>query len=939
MHSANELLRIFVSAGSICFIEVLVEEFPGRGIPSCAARMRNACVFSLIAVSCVTPGQGALSLASGRTRSKAVETRVGSPIGEVIKLLEKMRKACEDEAKADLTEHDKKQCWCETTAAKKNGRIKKEEDTITELGDLMDSSRGRIGVLKTEIEEMEADLQDSRTTLDTLNKNRFAGRKAFNAENEDLMEQVDLLKEAIHILKQVQFAQTGTISVGGKAGGSGTGHKSLRHQSGTNNAVQQIQRLFTRVKSKRFRRWTGVMEKDFFDLLGAVQLDNEQEPDEAASLLQTGTQAHQHQPNNPDAQKEPTSDDLGVTDNIPTTTTTFVLTSTPPGQKPNELKGQAAGVKSYNARSSKIFGMLDAFLDQVNRDLKELREKEKIEEENYEKLKASTQDDITSYLNQLKIKKQELAELNNRVVDAKADKNDENDNRLADLKYVYDMTEACEKAKKEYEMRAQIRTNELATLDDTLKILTADEARTLYEKTGTFFLQLGSRNKASQGANRKQIAEQIIKMADEQHSEQLALIAEQVKLDSFTKVRLQMDKMVKGLKKQMKLEYDKMKACKFDIDATEDKIWNANATAEDLDTAMTKANNQIQTLTAQIKTLQSEVLDLKIELKKTGEQRKTANDLFRDSISDQRATAKILRLALDRLEKFYGESDYTQNAINNMKWDDSYKLIQIKSHSQVKNQGPNQAEKLPFHPDDMEGEVVDVFNKGKAVLVKLAYIIKEAKLEIKELSDSETSEQADYEAYVKDTSASLADKAKLISKYEMQLAEAESKKSETDEAILANDAELDKLNALLRAHHASCDFLLEYFDIRQKARQEEINGILDAKGILAGAKFGAGVNKVGGESLTKLDEGEKCQSSPDCQDHLFCAVECFNGNGCPYQEKGSYCQSCEECHMDSDAVEGYCPNRCKDWGNNNQEKFSTTTPLPYEAPRINFAGS
>jgi len=38
--------------------------------------------------------------------------------------------------------------------------------------------------------------------------------------------------------------------------------------------------------------------------------------------------------------------------------------------------------------------------------------------------------------------------------------------------------------------------------------------------------------------------------------------------------------------------------------------------------------------------------------------------------------------------------------------------------------------------------------------------------------------------------------------------------------------------------HTDCDFTIKYFDIRQKARKEEMDAIVDAKAILSGADFG-----------------------------------------------------------------------------------------------------
>jgi len=70
------------------------------------------------------------------------------------------------------------------------------------------------------------------------------------------------------------------------------------------------------------------------------------------------------------------------------------------------------------------------------------------------------------------------------------------------------------------------------------------------------------------------------------------------------------------------------------------------------------------------------------------------------------------------------------------------------------------------------------------------------------------------------------------------VAESKSALSETEKAQLLNQEDLDKLNALLKAHHAECDYVMKYFGIRQEARQEEMDAIKDAKAILSGADFG-----------------------------------------------------------------------------------------------------
>merc|ERR1719428_2286805 len=90
------------------------------------------------------------------------------------------------------------------------------------------------------------------------------------------------------------------------------------------------------------------------------------------------------------------------------------------------------------------------------------------------------------------------------------------------------------------------------------------------------------------------------------------------------------------------------------IDATEDNIKVNRREHDDLDDTHKSLSNSIATLTDEISVLKKDVEDMEIALKQAGETRKTENLQFQQGVSDQRATIKILTMALDRLKEFYG---------------------------------------------------------------------------------------------------------------------------------------------------------------------------------------------------------------------------------------------------------------------------------------------
>merc|ERR1712127_994353 len=91
--------------------------------------------------------------------------------------------------------------------------------------------------------------------------------------------------------------------------------------------------------------------------------------------------------------------------------------------------------------------------------------------------------------------------------------------------------------------------------------------------------------------------------------------------------------------------------------------------------------------------------------------------------------------------------------------------------------------------------------------------------------------------FVKETNASIETKGRdIVNKSELK-AKAEGELVETKESKEAVMLELEQLSNYNAELHQSCDFVLKNFDLRQTARDEEIEALKQAKAILSGAKF------------------------------------------------------------------------------------------------------
>jgi len=211
---------------------------------------------------------------------------------------------------------------------------------------------------------------------------------------------------------------------------------------------------------------------------------------------------------------------------------------------------------------------------------------------------------------------------------------------------------------------------------------------------------------------------------------------------------------------------------------------------------------QIKTLTGEIDTLISEIKELNLNMKRGGEDREKENKEFQAVVADQRASQKLLTAALDILKGVYDKA-----------------LLQ-------EGQAPPAGFK-EYKKNENSGGVMGMIQT----------IINDAKTMEAEVIRAEEDAQKAYEDFVKDSNASIQEKTKSqVNKDEERAKATEDLNQATQdkEAALLELEQLSNYNAEL---HSSCDFIMKNFEIRQTGRDEEIEALKQAKGILSGAKF------------------------------------------------------------------------------------------------------
>jgi len=294
------------------------------------------------------------------------------------------------------------------------------------------------------------------------------------------------------------------------------------------------------------------------------------------------------------------------------------------------------------------------------------------------------------------------------------------------------------------------------------------------------------------------------------HSPRLSAMASRVRLDAFTKVKKAIDDMITQLGKEKEDEIKHKDFCTDELNQNQLQTEKKEREKADLEAKIEDLELTIKTLTEQIEQLKAEIAELQVQMKRAGEDREKENKEFQQTVADQRASVVLLSKALEILQGFYDKAAMLQ------------------------------ASQEPAGPPPPPGFKEYKKNpQSSGVMAMITQIIEDSKAMEAEAIKAEGSAQSAYEAFVKETNASIEAKSKDIANKSESKAKAEDYLVQAQTEHESVMTILDELSAYNSELHASCDYILKNFDIRQTARDEEVEALKQAKAILSGADMEA----------------------------------------------------------------------------------------------------
>jgi len=446
--------------------------------------------------------------------------------------------------------------------------------------------------------------------------------------------------------------------------------------------------------------------------------------------------------------------------------------------------------------------MLETFEANLSQSQKEEMENQKA----YEDLKAAKEAEIAAGQEQIDKKTAELADTDEKNAQAKEDLEDTKKSLSADEQFLMMLKEKCAMTDKEWEERQKTRQLEMEAVSKALAVLSGDDAHDLFTRTfNPAFVQVAVTSK-----RREEASKLLSRVAKKLNSPRLSALAYRVRLDAFTRVKKAIDDMIAQLMKEKADEIKHKDFCVDEFNTNQLQTEKKESEKTDLIAKIEDLEMTIKALTEAIEKLKAEIAEMQLQMKRAGEDREKENKEFQTTVADQRETQRLLKAALNVLQDFYGKKAA---------------LLQGRKQEPVGPPPPPGFEE--YKKNAASGGVMDMIQQ----------IISDAKAMEAEAIRSEEDAQKAYEDFVKETNASIEAKSKEIVNKSEEKAKAESDLVETKEAKEAVMLELEQLSNYNAELHQSCDFVMKNFDVRQTARDEEVEALKQAKAILSGAKF------------------------------------------------------------------------------------------------------
>jgi len=470
------------------------------------------------------------------------------------------------------------------------------------------------------------------------------------------------------------------------------------------------------------------------------------------------------------------------------------------------LDGPSAVFLQREQKPEAVVSVLHGLKTDVIANLGKMRSAETQRVLSFESMMKAKTAEMKAMEEQKQNKKESIADASQKISDNKEVISNAKLQFEEDSAFLADVKSKCGKMDKEWDQRQQTRSEEVAAIQKAMRVLKEGQFQFLQEKMPShresFWGHFNSLSFLQESTlfQRKTLMEQLLEAG--KHDLRLVTLAMRVNIDSFTEVKRAIQNMTQSLQKEQKDEAKQQKFCLGELQENDLDTEEKNQTMKKQSAEMLELEADIQAAADQSASLQKEVDELQEQMKLASQNREKENSEFQALVLEHRRLKKSLQQATSVLQDIYAKANsFMQQQSSEPEGFGAYKRS----------------------------------SSGGEVIAMLQQLIKDSEVMVAEAIEADQTSQKSYEAFAAETNKAVKTKKDGISKQKKQHGNKAVLLAETSEAKHLTSSEIVQLQNVKERLHESCDFLLAQFDVRQKARSDEIEALKKAELTLSGS--------------------------------------------------------------------------------------------------------
>merc|ERR1719281_1782653 len=523
------------------------------------------------------------------------------------------------------------------------------------------------------------------------------------------------------------------------------------------------------------------------------------------------------------------------------------------------LSGKQNPFGDYSSSSGEIVGILKAMKDEMDKDLNGAIGDEEKAAAGFEELANAKKEEISAASSAIETKTKRSGELAVSVVTTAGDIEDTT-KELDDLQsFLANLASQCAK-KKKWDERCQVRAQEVAAISEAIKILNDDDALDLFKKTLSLeqttrkFGFLQKRSSASVVARAREMVS-VLRRVGGPHKAQLELLEFSLKAKKvdFSKVLAMIDGMDAVLKEEQADDDSQKAFCDKDITKSESEKKDTEEAIAASEAFIDETTAESAATADEIKALSQEIKDMDKAVAEATEQRKEEHSEYLVFQQQSNAALQLIDKAKNRLMKFYRPTMYKEAPTQELTEEEKILAASGRSdmiataapemipgttttvYAQIRSHTLDDA--APAPPPETWGAYQKKDGKSNGVMALMDMLLKELSGDLTSSENEEKTSQTDYERLMADSQASRSQNVASITDKEAAKADMDTAVEETKAKLDSQQASLADIKQYILQLHAKCDFIMDNYDLRKAARENELTSLANAKATLSGADF------------------------------------------------------------------------------------------------------